>query len=403
MISRTSKVFDKTAQAYRRTSRYVSSCGGTRSGKTFSDLQLLIYLAYTDKTPTITSVVSETLPHLKRGAIRDFQNILGDAFDDAAWNKTDCVYEFPNGSIIEFFSADSPAKVHGPARDRLFINEAQNIPYETARQLFVRTKDKIIIDYNPTHQFWVMDRIESQDNCVTIHSTYVDNVDSITGRSFLTDNQIAEIESNKADKNWWRVYGEGKVGQLDGLIYEFEQIDHLPDNPDLVDVRGMDFGFTNDPTTLVHIKADTGRKILYVDEEIYRTRMLNRDIIAEMQAQGVPLRGTPIYADCAEPKSIAEIAQAGFNVKPCDKDAPVKSDKLKFQIQFLQGWTLKVTKRSVNLIHELRNYTWDKDRDGNPLNQPIDKFNHALDALRYAAYTHLAQRANKGNYNISVR
>lgn len=403
MISRTSKVFDKTAQAYRRTSRYVSSCGGTRSGKTFSDLQLLIYLAYTDKTPTITSVVSETLPHLKRGAIRDFQNILGDAFDDAAWNKTDCVYEFPNGSIIEFFSADSPAKVHGPARDRLFINEAQNIPYETARQLFVRTKDKIIIDYNPTHQFWVMDRIESQDNCVTIHSTYVDNVDSITGRSFLTDNQIAEIESNKADKNWWRVYGEGKVGQLDGLIYEFEQIDLLPDNPDLVDVRGMDFGFTNDPTTLVHIKADTGRKILYVDEEIYRTRMLNRDIIAEMQAQGVPLRGTPIYADCAEPKSIAEIAQAGFNVKPCDKDAPVKSDKLKFQIQFLQGWTLKVTKRSVNLIHELRNYTWDKDRDGNPLNQPIDKFNHALDALRYAAYTHLAQRANKGNYNISVR
>lgn len=403
MESRTSIVFNRTLAAWEKTTRYVSSCGGTRSGKTFSDLQLLIHYASHDKTPTITSVVSETLPHLKRGAIRDFQTILGDAFDDSAWNKTDCVYRFPNGSIIEFFSADSPAKVHGPARHRLFLNEAQNISYEVARQLFVRTTDKILIDYNPTHQFWVMDKIESQDTCITIHSTYKDNRDSTTNKSFLSDNQIAEIESNKSDANWWRVYGEGEVGQLDGLIYDFKQIDELPDNPSLIDIRGLDFGFTNDPTSLVHILADTGRKVLYIDEEIYRTRMLNSDIITEMHLQGVPIKGAPIYADCAEPKSIAEISLAGFNILPCDKDAPVRSDKLRFQIQFMQGWTLMVTKRSINLIRELRNYTWAKDKDDHPLNQPIDKFNHALDALRYAVYTHLAQRAGYGSYNISVR
>lgn len=403
MTTRVSRVFGMTAQAWLEAGRFVSSCGGTRSGKTFANLQLLLYMSSIDKTPTITSVVSETMPHLKRGAIRDFRSIMGGAWDDRCWNKTDSIYTLPNGSVIEFFSADSPAKVHGPARDRLFINEAQNIPHETARQLFVRTRGKILIDYNPTHQFWVMDKVESQPTCRCVHSTYRDNCDEVTGESFLSPGQIAEIEGNRGDALWWRVYGEGKVGTVDGLIYDFEQVDSLPDDPGLVDIYGLDFGFTNDPTACVHIKADTGRKVLHVDEVVYRTRMLNSDICAALQGAGVPLHGSPIYADCAEPKSIAEIAGYGFNIFPCDKDAPVRSDKLKFQILFVKGWALKVTKRSVNLIKELRNYTWAKDRDGNTLNYPIDMFNHALDAMRYGVYTHLAQRAGYGQYTISIR
>lgn len=380
-----------------RTGRYVSSCGGSRSGKTFANLQSIFELAAQDTTPTLTSVVSETFPHLKRGAIRDFPLALGDYYDEKYWNKSESIYTLPhNGAKIEFFSADAPAKVHGPARDRLFLNEVQNIPYETARQLFIRTRGLILLDYNPTATFWGNEIIEARPDCITIHSTYLDN-------EFLTPEQVAEIESYKTDKNWWRVYGLGLVGELDGTIYDFEQIDEMPTASNLVDIYGMDFGFTNDPTALVHLRVDTARKIIYAEQLIYETALLNRDIVERMDALGVPKRSVPIYADCAEPKSIAEISRAGFNVKPCQKDAPVRSEKMKFQIDFVKGYQLRVLKSSTDLIKELRNYTWAKDKDGNNLNVPIDKWNHALDALRYAVYTHFAKEYNYGNYNFSIR
>ena len=387
------------ADAIQATSRFVSSCGGTRSGKTYSALQCLYIKACKDTHPTVTSVVSETYPHLKRGAIRDFQMLLADNWDDEAWNKTDCIYVLPNGSIIEFFSADSPAKVHGPARDRLFLNECQNIPYDIARQLFVRTRGLILLDYNPTHSFWVNEKIESQDNCKLIHSTYLDNVDHETRESMLSPEQIAEIESNRSDRNWWQVYGEGKVGTLEGLVYSFEQIDRLPDDPGLKEVWGMDFGFTNDPTAIVRCLVDTGRKVAYIDEKCYRTRMMNDDIAQLLTSYEIGPQ-IEIYADCAEPKSIAEIRTAGLKVMPCDKDAPVKSQKLSFQLQWMQGWKIMVTKSSINLIRELRNYTWAKDKDGNSVNYPIDTFNHLLDAMRYAMWTKFGKR-NAGSYSIS--
>lgn len=386
-------VYQKTLDAASIAGRFVSSCGGTRSGKTFAALELLYKLAARDKAPSINSVVSETFPHLKRGAIRDFQTLLGDRWDESCWSKGESVYTLPNGSIIEFFSADSPAKVHGPARDRLFLNEVQNIPYEIARQLFVRTRGLIIMDYNPTHSFWANELIEPRPECITIHSTYQDN-------PFLTSEQVAEIESNRHDRNWWQVYGEGKVGTLEGLIYAFEQIDRMPEPEGLKEVWGMDFGFTNDPTAIVRCLVDTGRKIVYVDEKCYCTRMMNADIAALLKAEGIG-PATEIYADCAEPKSIAEIRTAGLKVMPSDKDAPVRSQKLSFQLQWMQGWQLKVTKSSVNLIKELRNYTWDKDKDGNSVNYPIDTFNHLLDALRYAVWSKFGKRGT-GSYNISI-
>ena len=389
---RTTRVFDITSSAWLKKPRYISSCGGTRSGKTFSIIQLLYLQCLGEERrnapPTITSIVSESMPHLKRGAIRDFKTILqGEGiWSDEKWSETDKYYRFSNGSIIEFFSIDNAGKVYGSARDNLFINECQHIDYEIARQLFVRTRGRIILDYNPTHHFWMMDKIECKDNCIRVHSTYKDN-------GFLTPEQVREIEDNQDDKNWWKVFGEGEEGTLDGLIYDFEQIDHMPpkdsDKPQaqktaeelyadsLQEIQGLDFGFTNDPTARVQVFADPKRKHAYIRERCYRTHMQNKHIIEDLKEDNVGRR-VEIFADCAEPKSIQDIIDGGFNVIACDKDAPVKSDKLKFQIQWMQGWKFFVTKDSLNLIEELRNYTWAKDRDGNLLNQPIDKWNHCF-------------------------
>lgn len=394
------KVFWLIYDAAKRRPRYISNRGGTRSGKTYSTLQFLhILIPKADKAGDITSVVSETLPHLKRGAIRDFESIIGHSLkDDPHWNATDFVYTYDNGAKLEFFSAESSAKVLGPARKRLFVNEANHIDFETFRQLAVRTTGIIFIDYNPASTFWAMEKVEVKDNCITIVTTYKDN-------EFLSPEQVAEIEGNKDDERWWKVYGEGKVGTLEGVIYDFTQIDALPTGDEassLVECYGLDFGFTNDPTAIVRILADTRRKYLYVQEVCYRKRMTNPMIAEHLKGEGLNNR-VEVFADCAEPKSIAEITQAGLNIKACDKDAPVKSDKLKFQLNWMQGWKLFVTKDSLNLIEELRNYTWAKDKDGNPLNIPIDKFNHLLDALRYGVWSKFGQRAGYGQYNISVR
>jgi phage terminase large subunit len=406
-----SRVYWKICNAAVQKPRYISNKGGTRSTKTYSTLQFLYMLIHEkDKSGDITSVVSESFPHLRKGAIRDFENIIGHPLKgDPHWMESDHTWTFDNGAKLEFFSVDNAAKVHGSQRKRLFVNEANHIEYEIFRQLAVRTSSIIFIDYNPASVCWIQQKIECRDNCTLIRSTYKDN-------PFLSPEQIAEIESNKDDANWWKVYGQGIEGTLDGLIYDFEQIDRMPpkdaDKPEsekteeelyadsLVEIHGLDFGFTNDPTARVRILADTKRKHLFVQERCYRTHMQNKHIVEDLQNEGVG-RYVEVFADCAEPKSIKDIQDAGFNVRACDKDAPVKSDKLKFQLQWMQGWKLFVTKDSLNLIEELRNYTWAKDKDGNLLNQPIDKFNHLLDAMRYAVWTRFGERAGQGQYHVS--
>ena len=681
--------------------RYVDNAGGTRSGKTFSTLQVLCEIAKGSRDLLI-SVVSETMPHLKRGAIRDFKAILADEWDDNAWNKSESVYTFPSGSIIEFFSADQPGKVHGPARDILFINEANHLDYDTARQLLVRTRLFAIFDYNPTHTFWVHENIAPRENCRSIHSTYKDN-------DYLTAEQVAEIESNKNDANWWRVYGEGKVGQLEGLIFpDFELCDTMPDAAGLREVYGMDFGFTCfegstlvttargdipirevvagdyvltrkgyrriiqkkcngvreiqekiiifnngkevkfaatyshnfnvngkwkkygklesgdklfmlsplraentkgilpentqiittangkktelntqsvcttqygkrrtgclcqrdmqsttristplitsrktcnslpigstplstetssnittstpttskrshilkrigrrvgrwllndykknrvfvnnvarnlllqmstkgfalnlatacgnspaqiampisfvngaakpseqtntgrtnlvqasalitsqhireikeigtrkaevfdlwvedtheyfangvlvhncDPSALSYNLIDTGRKIIYTKQIFYSTGMLNSDMAAAMERAGVPKRSTMIFADCAEPKTIAELAGYGWNILPCYK-ATRKAE----QIQMLRGYKIYVTKDSLDAIKEFRSYCWMQDKDGKWLNEPQPFNDHYMDCFRYAIFTYLTQYATAGQYTF---
>ena len=395
---RTTRTFSKLVQAWAAHPRYIDSGGGARSGKTYAFLQLLSLVIPNDKTKTITSVVSETGPHLSRGAIRDFKTIMAEdgRWDDNAWNSSHSIYTFPNGAILEFFSADQPGKVHGPARDRLFLNEANNIPFEVARQLIIRTRDIVAWDYNPTRVFWAHEHYQGRDNCITIHSTYKDN-------QFLSREQVVEIESYKGDNNWWRVYGLGLLGSLEGVIYDFDLIDEMPPADGLREIYGLDFGFTHDPTAIVRLLADTRKKAVYCDEITYKTGMLNEDIKAALRAQNIP-KTTKIWADAAEPKSIAEIgAGTSLNIRPCDKGAPTKSSRLTFQLQWMQGWRMYITKRSTNVIKEARNYTWDRDKDGNLVNTPIDAWNHAMDAIRYGLYSEFAGHEGKGQYNISVK
>ena len=394
----TSRTFSKLVQAASRHPSFIDSRGGTRSGKTYAALQLLIILAETDPIPRITSVVSRALPHLKQGAIRDFKQILidSDKWNENAWNATECFYKFPNGSIIEFFGVEATGKVYGPARDRLFANEGNFIDWETMRQLIARTKGLVIYDYNPSAPFWGTDELpkmvaESEDRLTIehVHSTYKDN-------PFLPAQIIAVIESNKSAKNWWRVYGLGEMGQIEGQIFDFKVVDKLPDLSGFYESYGMDFGFTNDPTTLIHAYTNTGRREVYADALLWQTGMTNPEIADALKGFGITNSGPKVYADCAEPKSIEEIKRYGLNVVGCDKKASVAE-----QVQHLQAYTIYVTRRSTELLVEGQKYLFKQRADGTFTNEPIDFFNHGIDALRYAVYSPVAS-PEYGQYSLSV-
>lgn len=388
-------VFWKLYDAVGKHPRYISMPGGTRSGKTYSILQFLhLLIPKADKAGDVTSVVSETLPHLKRGAIRDFERIIGHPLKaDTHWNASENTYTYDNGAKLEFFSADSPGKVLGPARKRLFVNECNHIDFETFRQLAVRTTGLIILDYNPAATFWAIENIEPRENCIVIRSTYKDN-------TFLSKEQIAEIEANKEDKNWWKVYGLGEVGSLEGTIFDFEQVDRLPEDARLQEVWGLDFGF-RDPTAIVKVLADTRTKTAYIQQKCYRTHMDNNDISAELIQGGLPKHVT-LWCDAAEPKSISELGKAtGGKVRACDKGGVSSGSKRRFQILWVQGWRLRVTKDSVDVIKALRNYVWEKDSQGQETDTPVHRWSHGPDAIRYALYSEFAGREGSGVYNIA--
>lgn len=360
--------------------------GGTSSSKTFSIIPLLITHAIDNPLSEI-SIVSESIPHLKRGAVKDFINIMvmTGNFRDSQFNKSDLKYKFSNGSFIEFFSADQPDKLRGARRHVLFINEANNLDFESYNQLAIRTRDFIYLDYNPTAEFWVHTELINDPDSEFIILTYKDNeaLDSAIVKEIEKAREKAKTSSYW--DNWWKVYGLGQVGSLEGVIFNnWKQIDQIPDQASLIGY-GMDFGFTNDPTTLISVHQWNEK--LIVDELIYSTGMLNSDIIRSLNRVGIG-KLDKIYADSAEPKSIEEIYRAGFNVKPVTKGA----DSIQFGIDILQNFEILVTKSSVNLIKELRVYTWDKDKTGKNINKPIDDFNHAIDAMRYLAMMELKRK-----------
>jgi phage terminase large subunit len=359
-----------TRKLLRLRKRIKGVAGGTSAGKTISILQILIDKAQSDTIPTLTSIVSESYPHLKRGAMRDFLNIMQshNYFKPELWNKTDKVYTFETDSKIEFFSADMPSKVRGPRRDRLYINEANNVPYEAFDQLEVRTRDEIWLDWNPTNEFWWYDEVAPEREHDFITLTYKDNEG--------LDQQIVDsIEARRNNKAWWQVYGLGQLGEVEGKIFtDWLIIDEVPHEARL-ERRGLDFGYSNDPSALVDIYSYNGGIIL--DEQLYQKGLSNKQI-ADLIGN-LPNPGTLVVADSSEPKSIDELSLYGVNVIPANKG----QGSVTQGIQKLQDQRVSITKRSINGIKEYRNYMWMTDKNGKILNVPIDLWNHFLDATRY--------------------
>jgi phage terminase large subunit len=346
--------------------------GGSSAGKTIAILLILIDRAQVEKNK-VFSVVSETLPHLKKGAIRDFLSIMEGHkyYKDQRWNRTDFIYTFETGTKIEFFSADNADKVRGPRRDDLFINEANNVSYETYTQLAIRTNGNIYLDYNPVSQFWVHDEIKDKLPNDFIILTYKDN-------ESLPQSIVDEIEARKERKGWWAVYGMGELGEVEGKIYkDWQIIDEIPHEARLERI-GLDFGYTNDPSVIVGIYKYNDGFIL--DEITYQKGLSNRQIADILQNQPQSI----VVADSAEPKSIDEIKSYGVNIQPANKGQGSVSQG----IQYVQDQRISVTKRSTNIIKEYRNYLWETDRDGKILNEPEHHYSHSMDAIRYALSTY---------------
>lgn len=345
--------------------------GGTSASKTISILMLLIDYAQSHDNELI-SIVSESFPHLKRGVMRDFINIMTahNYFKDANWNKTDYIYTFETGTKIEFFSADQPGKVRGPRRDVLFINEANNIPYETYVQLEVRTKKIIWLDWNPEAEFWFYTEIKDKEDCDFIILTYLDN-------EALSPEIVKSIEAKKNNKRWWTVYGEGQLGEVEGRIYTgWQIIDEIPHEARL-ERYGLDFGFSIDPTVIEALYYCDGGYI--IDEKVYQKGLSNRSI-ADMFSN---MDRALVIADSAEPKSIDEIKSYGVNIIGATKG----QGSVMQGIRYVQDQRISITSRSLKTITAYRNYMLAKDNLGNFVDVPDDsvhEWSNPMDAIRYA-------------------
>lgn len=375
--------------------------GGSSGGKTYGIIPILIDTAA--RTPNLEiSIVSETVPHLRKGALKDFLKIMKATgrYNDANYNRTLLTYTFSNGSYIEFFSVDQEDKVRGPRRDILYINEANNVSFETYHQLAIRTAQTIWLDFNPANEFWVHTELADDPRTEWLTLTYKDN-------EALTQSIVEELEAAlykafynpnlEPDKlfepdniknfywsNWWKVYGLGLLGTLEGVIFtNWKQVDSIPREARLLGY-GMDFGFTNDPTTLVGAYEYEGK--IYWDEVIYQKGLTNNDIAKKLKDAGVDSHDL-IVADSADPKTIYELSKYGFNIIAAEKGP----DSIVFGIGLLQEEEFYVTKRSLNLINELRKYMWAKNKEGKTLNIPVDAFNHLIDGMRYLANNRLAR------------
>jgi phage terminase large subunit len=363
--------------------------GGTSAGKTFGILPILISKAA--KRPLMEiSVVAESIPHLRRGALKDFLSMMKSGFRyvDKRFNKSLLRYDFDNGSYIEFFSADDSSKLRGARSDILYINECNNIEFEAYNELAIRTKREIYLDFNPANEFWVHTELKNEPDTDFVVLTYKDN-------EALDKGIVREIEKNRLKgltssywANWWNVYGLGEMGSLQGVVFSnWKQVDTIPTEARLLGY-GVDFGYTADPTSIVEVYTYNGQRIL--NEICYQTGLVNTEIAKKLQKNIIA------YADSAEPKSIEEIRRTGQLIKGVTKG----TDSVNFGIQIMQSQEYLVTSQSTNLIKELRSYCWDKDRSGKQINKPIANYNHAIDAVRYHEMESLGKGKNFGKYFV---
>lgn len=362
-------VFNKNNEALKAGHDLIINQGGSRSSKTYSILQLLLLIALYSPKKKIISVVSRALPHLRLGAMRDFDNILlsFNINPDKVKNKSESYYKIGN-SIIEYFGADQKDKVHGPARDILFINEANFVKYEIYEQLSIRTTGTIFIDYNPTSRFWVHDEIIPNEQHHFIKSTYQDN-------ECIPDNIRKRIEAKKHNENWWRVYGMGEIGILEGaILYNWRYGDF---DTTLSYRLGLDFGYYPDPDSFNKIAIDKKLKKIYVRELFYEYNQGTDDLITKIKHnvdRGITKKKDLIIADSASPRTIHDIKKKGYNIRRVSKTKTV-SDWLRE----MQDYEIIITEDSYNVEKELINYLWSDKKAG----VPVDDYNHAIDNIRY--------------------
>jgi len=361
----------RTLKAMQGPAPVIVNTGGARSGKTYGTMQVLTIWALQYPNTRI-SVVSRSLPHVKRGAFRDFQQLLKQGISAAGEMRwTDFTFHFYNGSYIEFFGLEDPDKAHGPGRDVLFINEANFVTKAVYDQLSMRTTGKRLLDLNPSEfNSWVYHVADDPAN-VNIHSTYLDNIHNLSRQQIDVIQSYADLP----DQYLWQVYGLGQRGASEDLIFRgWELVDDLPGKGEVI--YGLDFGYTN-PSALVAVEIYDGQ--LYAKELIYERGLTKPELNDRIAALGIGQKY--IYADAAEPDSIEELRRMGLNIHPSNKDVwngiiSVKSRRL------------FITRDSQNLIFELRNYKWKKDKNDNILEEPIKENDHILDGLRYAVHTY---------------
>lgn len=370
--------------------------GGTSSGKTYAIVPILIDRAAKEQRLKIT-IVAETLPAVKEGALDIFKIIMEGTgrWIDKNWNASSLTYTFgATGSRIQFKSFDTVGKAKASGkRDILFLNEANHISYPIADALMIRSKETYI-DYNPDNEFWVHTEVLVQPNAEFLLINYPDNeaLPAETLEDLLIKKAKAFYNPNVLDEelfkegnvknsywaNWWKVYGLGQIGSLEGVIFNnWSPVDVIPQEAKLLGV-GIDFGYTNDPTTIMALYEYNSE---YYWDEICYQRGLSNSAIAKIMTKNQLTKYVKIFADSSEPKSIDEINAYGFNVKGAYKP----KGSINFGIETLQQAHFYITAKSTNTIAELRKYAWDEDKNGNKLNVPIDSYNHSIDAMRYIA------------------
>ena len=366
--------------------------GGSSAGKTICILLILIDYAIRNKGKAI-SVVTGTVPALRRGAYRDFQLILKslNRYNESQHNKSLMRYTFTNGSYIEMFSTDDSSKLRGARRDVLFVNEANTISgFDAYQELAIRTNEFVFLDYNPSSLFWVDKQLIGQADTDYITLTYRDN-DSLPKsivKELLKAREKAKTSTYWA--SWCRVYLDGEIGSLEGVcIPDWKEIDRIPEDARLL-AYGMDFGYSVDPTTLIALYKWNNSYIY--DEVLYKKGMLNRDISRFITQQDIREN---IVADSAEPKSIAELQGYGHSIYGVSKGR----DSVVYGINLINQNEIYITSRSKNLKRELQGYIWAKDKEGNTLQKPTGEHPDCIDAARYVLTDQL-ENPNKGEYYI---
>lgn len=358
--------------------RYLVAQGGMRAAKTYSMLMLIISWCQTN-ADKVATVASMSYPHLSRGAIRDFQTIMkaADIWEPERWNQSSKIYTFGNGTILEFISVDNMS-AHGPARDLLFVNEANDMDFQTFQNLAFRTTGKVIIDYNPTHEFWAHQLVKDEkDNADFIILTYKDN--EALAPSIRKAIESRRPKPGEEPSNWWTVYGLGQIGSLEGNVYSgWTPISEVPS--DYVLRRyGVDFGFSNDPTAIVGVYENENGDII-LDEKLCKTKVLTPQLVSIIKE----LPDGLYVCDNARPEIIAELQANGIRAIPCNKTAGEKLNGKRYNIELVQRRQIKYTSHSKELEREYLSYAWRRKKTGEYIDEPQDGNDHIMDAIAYA-------------------